>query len=313
MDFIFGFLICLLSLLIVFIIYNVEKKVSNSRSNNNKVNNHSYIAWLVILIGIISPVVTYILSTNDKLNLVNAGGVGDWLAGSSVPFLTFGAFLVAYFTFTSQKEELRLTREEYNRQTHTLNIQRFENTFFQMISLHNQILNSFVVTEFETFSSRNYNGDDQTITVEHRGREFLNRIINRYGIIYSKDGENAQSYHSRYAKLYEINDDHLGHYFRNLFHIIDFIDKSDDLVVFDKQGKILIETTFEKRKKYIRIIRAQLSRNELVLLFFNCYTDDGKDFYDLIVKYQLLNNLKYDVVLPEELHPEFVVMKQIEE
>lgn len=66
----------------------------------------------------------------------------------------------------------------------------------------------------------------------------------------------------------------LGHYFRNIHYTLDFIDKSGE------------------SDKYSKIFRAQLSRYELALIFYNTLSlMSSKRTVELIVKYDILNGL----------------------
>lgn len=80
----------------------------------------------------------------------------------------------------------------------------------------------------------------------------------------------------------------LRNYFRYTYHIIRF---AEELFGFDPtlQGA-------DQRKNgaypYVRLLRAQLSDSELLLIALNTlYIEDGKDFSDLIHRYGLLNNM----------------------
>lgn len=68
-----------------------------------------------------------------KRSFTEFGAVGDWLGGSSVPFLTLATLMVALSTFNEQRKELKRIREESKNQTNALNIQRFEHTFFLLL------------------------------------------------------------------------------------------------------------------------------------------------------------------------------------
>lgn len=72
---------------------------------------------------------------------------------------------------------------------------------------------------------------------------------------------------------------HLGHYFRNLFHIFKFIDESQ----FNEKEK----------SEYAEIVRAQLSYLELHFLFLNCLIEEGEDFRQYVTKFELLKELEY--------------------
>jgi hypothetical protein len=77
-----------------------------------------------------------------------------------------------------------------------------------------------------------------------------------------------EEFHSRFRGV-------LDHYFRNLYHIVKFIDNSE----------------VDDARRYTSLVRAQLSPAELFLLFYNCLTPRGEKFKPLIEKYGLLEQL----------------------
>jgi hypothetical protein len=81
----------------------------------------------------------------------------------------------------------------------------------------------------------------------------------------------------------------LGHYFRFLYNMIRFID----------------ESSFSEEKKYIRLVRAQLSDYELVILFYNSISEQGKNFRDYVIKYDLLDNMN-DSLLFDPSHEDLL-------
>lgn len=79
-----------------------------------------------------------------------------------------------------------------------------------------------------------------------------------------------------YLEYYERHQSDLGHYFRNLYHIVKFIYNSD----------------VENKRTYIGLVRAQLSNDELLLLFYNCISDYGyKKFTPMAHEFNLFKNL----------------------
>ncbi len=62
-----------------------------------------------------------------------------------------------------------------------------------------------------------------------------------------------------YLDFFTTYQDSLGHYFRNLYHIFKYVYFTD----------LIIE---EEKRVYSNIVRAQLSSDELVLLFYNSLT-----------------------------------------
>ena len=81
-----------------------------------------------------------------------------------------------------------------------------------------------------------------------------------------------------FFKKYQNN---LGHYFRNLYHIIKFVDKSE----------------IDNKKRYTNFVRAQLSSHELALIFYNCLSVYGSEmFKPYIERYSLLKNMNKDLI-----------------
>jgi Putative phage abortive infection protein len=79
-----------------------------------------------------------------------------------------------------------------------------------------------------------------------------------------------------YQSFYVSHQSEVGHYFRNLYHIVRFVD----------------EAAVEQKSSYIKILRAQLSSQELLLLFYNGLSTLGRErFKPLIEKYALLEQL----------------------
>jgi len=85
-----------------------------------------------------------------------------------------------------------------------------------------------------------------------------------------------------WAGLYENNEYQLDSLFRVLYRLIVWIDSQDE----DR-------LTPAQKWLYVSIVRAQLSWIELVFLFYNGHTDQGKNFKRLADKYALFDNLNF--------------------
>lgn len=169
-----------------------------------------------------------------------------------------------------QREELKATREEleatryemknqgkqFEAQTKALDLQVFENTFFNMLKLHGDIV--------ESLSVRTRTG------VEYKGRYGFKVLCEGYSSF--REGlECIPEYNVYYIR----NEECLGHYFRVLYQILSLVDNS-----------VLGE---DKKRKYIDILRAQLSVYELVLLIIHTLSKHGGENYKCLVeKYSLL-------------------------
>lgn len=86
------------------------------------------------------------------------GSVNSLFSGLALGGIIFTIFLQKK-ELKLQRKELRETRNEFSMQNDTLKKQRFENTFFQMISLHHEIIDKFITEtiKFEDKKKRDLN------------------------------------------------------------------------------------------------------------------------------------------------------------
>ena len=155
-------------------------------------------------------------------------------------------------------------------------IQRFESTFFLMVSLHQQIL------------------QDMDIHLKSkkilRGRRCFRFLYKEYLREYEKVFKHTSSdelslISETYFDFYENRQDKLAHYFQTLYNIIKYVNEADTEV---------------DKKKYIKLIRAQLSVYEMGLLFYNCLAELGREkFKPLIEEYSLFKNMPKSILYSE--------------
>lgn len=86
---------------------------------------------------------------------------------------------------------------------------------------------------------------------------------------------------------------YLGHYYRHLFYIVKFV------VV---ENKNLISE--EEKRKYLKILRNQLSNYEQIMLFYNWLSGYGEAWENkdnqFFTKYKMIHNLWYDQLYENE-------------
>jgi hypothetical protein len=178
------------------------------------------------------------------------------------------AFAGVVWTLLSQREELKVTRDELKKQ-------RFDNSFFQMLGLHNDILGSIDLVNRET-------------AVVSKGRDcfitFRARLLRAYEaptLNFLEDISEEDRLKSAYKKFWKEGNNELGHYFRFLFNLYRFIDESTNV----------------DKKFYSNLVRSQLSDQELFLLFYNCLTPHGQKFMTYAIQYELFDNLKIESLM----------------
>lgn len=109
--------------------------------------------------------------------------------------------------------------------------------------------------------------------------------VEKFVLIFKKNYSIKYKKHTRESKfpqiyytIYSLFNTDLGHYFRNLYSIVKFIDGthfSDDEV-----------EDYKVKYSYLSILRAQLSDTELKILFLNCiYYYGNEKFKPLLEKY----------------------------
>lgn len=217
-------------------------------------------------------------STADHAKL---GTFGDFIGGSLNPVLSFLTFLGVLITIAIQIKELQATRDEMEltrratqdsaqaltAQRNSLERQNFESTFFQMMKLLTDIIDGMslhgsagrsAITQIVLIADSRYNtASRQRVTPE----TILFNTIDEYKNL-------------------------LQHYFRMIFNIIKYIDDE----VIPKDSSI-------NKIRYIKILRSQISGTELILLYFNCLTNDGKKMKEYAEKYSLFDNLQAGINL----------------
>lgn len=191
-----------------------------------------------------------------------------------------------------QREELALTRQEmedqtaeFEKQNETLRIQRFENTFFNMLSQFQEVVNNLSVTarvgmEYVDLSGREVFPvlfKNATVYVDIPKGERTRQTFR--GMKHAIEKLGLEGYmHSEVPTQFD-------HYFRLLYRILKFV-RTSPLI-----------TQFEDEYEYTSILRATLSRYELVWLYYNGLTYGHNKLKPLIERYAMLKNLRDDLLV----------------
>lgn len=82
-----------------------------------------------------------------------------------------------------------------------------------------------------------------------------------------------------YPSFYDDFKNDLGHFFRQLYHIVKFIDESEE----------------NEAQRFLKIVRASLTNSQLLLLAYNVIAGEGRvKFAKHISKYSLLHNMDFE-------------------
>jgi hypothetical protein len=254
---------------------NTENELLLAEKHFTQLNRLIYIGITLSLVFICAYAINFYgpLSPNPE----HWGQFGDFLGGVLNPTFSFLALIALLATFSLQIKELKISTKELKnsasaltKQNETLRQQKFEGSFFQLLNLHNTIVNSIDL-------------DSAKKTTKGRDcfRVFLKRLE---GEISKIKNCNEQEFKAIYSVYFIEHEPELGHYFRLLYNIIKLIKTTPDI----------------DKKFYTNIVRAQLSSAELMLIFYNCISDFGNEkFKPLVEEFALLKTIPR-TVLPNQ-------------
>lgn len=220
------------------------------------------------------------------------GEWGDFFGGVLNPILTFLTFMGLLITIILQQSELKQSREEFKGQKESLENQEFDNKFFQMLNLLNNINDRLAINVkekdlkgkdvFEYLKKKLYN----TISIPYNEHLHHNSLFNKHETDKQQNVMHEDKFLYFKNEFDNFNNEYdttFKYYFINLYQILKYINTySND----ENQAK-----------EYTNMIRAQLTKNALILLAYNAIGVQNftTNQYQLLVeKYAFFEHLRYD-------------------
>lgn len=226
------------------------------------INNAIFIALFTFAIVVCSYVANF-YAHNFSNSSGDWGTFGDFVGGTLNPLLSFLALIILLRTFAMQREELIIQREELKDtkellrlQTQTQIKQQFESTFFALLNVHNQVLES--LSREPPPSIRNGN--------TYANYSNLQKILQAIRCNRELDLNVANSVLKEQIYL-------CSHYLNVLYELLKFIEMN----------------TYDE-KKYSNIIRALLPSEIMTLLAVYCYSQENEKYKLLIERYAIFEN-----------------------
>lgn len=263
----------------------------------------------------------------DKFGALNA--VFSALAFAGIIF----TILLQRRELSFQRNEIRESKKQIEKQNELIGRQRFESTFFNLLRLQGESTSRLELLSnrggeacgafhvalsecdphfpvFACLAKLERESIRKIKVVENRILDFCPSLESsdvstlddaRKGLPEAFDtylDENLEMHSGKIKKAYEkVATQHFykfSHYFRGLFNIISLVDSYNDL-------------DDESRKSYAEMLRAQLSDAELVCLFYSClmsYSLPGRSpelgcpgLGQLLVKYDFLKNMNWNYLI----------------
>lgn len=266
------------------------------KSNKKKKSREKCIFVLSFIVVILAIVLCIILPSKFSysayydsfdLSTEETARIGDSIGGMTAPIVGIGCALLTFFSFWIQ---YNFNRIQYN----SIERERFENNLYEMLSIHESIINSLKL-EIQSIS-------DLSIPPKiYEGRDVFKALYEIYPINISKNINEISNINEEYKGLKELFSNGsnldiykkyeysevvgiLDHYFRQLYHILKMICQNDNLEIGEKYY-------------YASIVRSTLSQYELILLYYNCLSAKGVEkFKPLIEEFTLFNNIRPELL-----------------
>ena len=261
-----------------------------------KIKNLSLIliGGVILTVFLYACLLIYLTWPISNLSINSSGVFGDsfGLLTSLFSGLAFAGLIITIVMqrdeLALQREELSLTRQELSgqklemeAQNRTLLIQQFENTFFRMLGLLEACRND---VSYQNEEGRDAIKGLYNLFTNHYLNDWIPDNFDRRKVFKNKCST-EDGVVEEYSKFYLRYGDELGQYYRTLYNILKLVDRAE---------------LIDKKSIYTNLVRAQLSRFELSLLFYNCLSDFGKEkMAPLVKKYHILKYLE-ETTLPNE-------------
>jgi hypothetical protein len=218
-------------------------------------------------------------SLGESENVTELASFGSYLQGAVASPFTLASVLLLFAAFIYQENALYLQRTQFEKQN-------FEATFFRFLDLQNEIASNMKISLrvtrvrgeetlqgrqcftswFNELRSRMVALRRPHIKAAAQGIELTHADLNVRQLVNMAD--------AIYRNFYRENAV-LGHYFRNFSHLI----------------KLIATSGVQNKEWYADLASAQLSEDELALLFYHGLSSYGRDIHPLINGLELLNNL----------------------
>ena len=218
--------------------------------------------------------------------------LGDFLWGTIGILLTFVSTFLLFLTFNTQQEQFKDTQKDAFRT-------RFEGTFFNMLSMYYNVRSEAdkQIKQFSKYSSKNMGEFYAEFKEYYKQRLSENSDFTDAMNQLDKDKILETQYKTAIFELGELYDQYIkyqgcnaGFYFRYIHNLISFV-----LNHWEGEDKDI--------HMYLNFIQAQMSDDELALVFYDCISNKGQDkkhkytFKQNLDHYSFLENISESTLI----------------
>lgn len=218
----------------------------------------------LILIWFVLALIPNHLNLFYELSLNKASKIGDFVGGFIGALFTIAGFILLYETLNLQRIESSSTRA-------FLKVQQFENNFFQLMKSHNDIVNSMDISQ-ELFDEK---GQLISRNVFYSGKDCFGFWYLELEKTMQKESATLEILKNSFQEFYSRWELDLSIYYSQINQLLKFVEYSN----------------IEQENIYLDIFKANLSINELVIMFYYTYLNENSEFVRLAEKYNIFENM----------------------
>lgn len=247
---------------------NPENKTKYEESNELRLINSVWAKYALVLLTIAFMSLFVFLSEHNlyydeaKIETSKWAEFGEFIGGILGTAITFLSVYLLVRTLRVQIQSNIKINENNSQNTQIYLLQQFHDTFSSLIELYHNSVQSL----------KSDNDEVGKVWLHTKVKDL--KAINLLSHIY---GEKVKSAVLSYDKFYMLHRECLSVYFRIIYRIIQCVD--------------IASINEAKKAEYSKILRSQLSEDELFLLRYNAMTTNGKKMQVYINRYNLLKHL----------------------
>lgn len=266
-----------------------------SSLNDNSISKTNWFKWFLgaTVFVVVSIIVFLLVMKGLPWTMEKRGHLGDMFGviGALFSGLAFAGVVVSMLQqnedlnlqrkelalqrqeIAQTNKELKLQRAEMQEQNKTIMLQRFENTFFSMLEMQQKIVADL---KYESEETGEYKGRDvfDRMYKNFYDYAFVDKRGHRYKHL-TKDSP-IDAFMECYG--FAISSGQIR-YFDHLYRILKYIDFAECL-------------EYQERYNYVCILRAQLSKPELLMLFYFCLYEKSHRLKKLMEKYAFFKHIR---------------------
>jgi uncharacterized membrane protein len=206
------------------------------------------------------------------------GQFGDYLGGTLNPIFSLLSLIAILVTLFLQTRELANSSETLKKQSENFKVQAFETSFFTLVGMNSEQVKAIDLEDTEpgTFT----------------GQRAIRKLYQRLEASYNAEVKNSKGIaedevvKNAFDQFYHKNQRFVGSYFRSLNQVFRFI----------------MDSSPGEPEQYWKIIQAQMSTYELLLIFYQSFTQSESLDLKLLLDVNYFEFIDTDILLNPKLH-----------